>query len=157
MVNIDALKLSVIYGLLIQFVDFLYVYFFPSSCSGITTFTSVQRNGIPLLRCSGKGFTWQRGQQLMVKMRFAEPNFILLLSHYLAWFWIIKSWLFTGFLSNGVFFYPNCLEKVSKVPVKPEIRKWMSQLHFYRKKKKTLLFHPKVKQTNKKTPISLRS
>lgn len=80
--NIDALKLSIIYRLIIQFADFLYVYFLPLA---LGTFALVQRNGIPLLRRSGKGFTWQRGQQLMVKTRFVEPSVIPPLSHYLAW------------------------------------------------------------------------
>lgn len=118
--NIDALKLSIIYRLIIQFADFLYVYFLPLA---LGTFALVQRNEIPLLRRSGKGFTWQRGQQLMVKMRFVEPSVIPPLSHYLAWLRIIKSWLFTRLLLNGVFFCPKCLEEVSKVPVQPKIRK----------------------------------
>lgn len=108
----------------------------PSSCFGKTTFALVGRNGIPLPWCSGKGLVWQRSQKLVVEMRFVEPISFFLSPHYLAWSWKIKSWLFTRFLSNGVFFCPKCLEEVSKVALKAKTGKWTSQLHFCGPKKK---------------------
>lgn len=62
-----------------SFCRFLYLYFFSILLLWLTTFALVERSGIPLSRYSGKGFVRQRGQKLMVKMRFVEPVFLNIL------------------------------------------------------------------------------